>query len=77
MPVQGLAGPALAVLLVDREQVVHELELSAPPPPAWRAAVTVAAVALVGLGGRSATLRLTHSGTSTGASGPRALTENS
>jgi hypothetical protein len=38
MPIQRLAGPTMAVPLVDSELVVYELELSAVPSPAWRAA---------------------------------------
>ena len=38
MQIRRLAGPTLAVRLVDTDQVVYELELSAVPSPAWRAA---------------------------------------
>ena len=38
MPIKRLAGPTLAVPLIDTEQVVYELELSAAPSPAWRTA---------------------------------------
>ena len=38
MPIQRLSDPTMAVSLVDSDQVVYELELSAVPSPAWRAA---------------------------------------